>query len=183
MRPGKLATLVAVPFALLTGVLVFWLMGGLPKAKNEAKEAAKPQATGTVSVTPPSLDARGTEVCRALIAKLPNSVRDRDRRPVSAGTEQSAAYGDPAIVVSCGGTQPSFAPDAQLVGLSGVCWYQDQQAWVTAYREVPIRVNLPASYQQPGQWIVDFSQPIVETVPLAAGVSDDAAQICAPPAR
>jgi hypothetical protein len=169
--PGRLATLVALPVALVAGLLAFWLLGGFP---------SKP-ATGPVTVSAAALDARATEVCRALVAKLPNALRDRARRPVTAGAEQSAAYGDPAIVLTCGGSQPKVAEDAQLLGLSGVCWVEDQQTWTTVYREVPVRVSVPKSYDAPGQWVVDFSQPIVDTVPLAAGVSADAAQICTAP--
>jgi hypothetical protein len=110
---------------------------------------------------------------------------NRLRRPVSAGAEQVAAYGDPPIVVSCGGPQAEVPQDAQLLGLSGVCWFaEDQtggQTWSTVYREVPVNVTVPKAYDQPGQWVVDFSAPIVDAVPLAAGVSADASQVCTPP--
>jgi hypothetical protein len=175
--PARLATLAALPIALVVGVATFWLLGGFP---SKAKPPA-PQATGTVAVANPALDARASEVCRALVAKLPNGLRDRARRPVSAGTEQSAAYGDPPIVLTCGGPQPQVAQDAQLLGLSGVCWVEEQQVWITVYRQVPVRVSVPAAYDQAGQWVVDFSQPIVDTVPLIEGVSADATQICIPP--
>jgi hypothetical protein len=175
--PGRLATLVALPVALVVGVVAFWLLGGFPSAHRPAG----PQASGPVTVANPSLDPHAAEVCRALVAKLPDSLSDRARRPVSTGTEQSAAYGDPAIVLTCGGAQPKVADDAQLLGLSGVCWVQDQRTWTTVYREVPVRVTVPAAYAQPGQWVVDFSAPIVDTVPLTAGVSADAAQICTAP--
>jgi hypothetical protein len=191
--PGRVATLVAVPIAVLTGALVFWLMGGFP-AMSGSQSASQPgssapspaaQASGPVSVSPPALDEHAATVCRALVAKLPTTLGDRLRRPVSAGSEQAAAYGDPPIVLSCGGPQPKVPQDAQLLGLSGVCWFAEDQAagqtWSTVYREVPVNVTVPKAYEQPGQWVVDFSAPIVDAVPLGAGVSADASQVCAPP--
>jgi hypothetical protein len=191
--PGRVATLVAVPIAVLTGVLVFWLMGGFPamSGSKSGSQSGSPapspaaQASGPVSVGPPALDEHAATVCRALVAKLPATLGDRVRRPVSAGSEQAAAYGDPPIVLSCGGPQPQVPQDAQLLGLSGVCWFAEDQAggqtWSTVYREVPVNVTVPEAYGQPGQWVVDFSAPIVDAVPLAAGVSADASQVCTPP--
>jgi hypothetical protein len=187
--PGRVATLVAVPVAVVAGVLVFWLMGGFP-ASSGSQSGSPPttpaaQASGTVSVSPPALDEHAATVCRALVAKLPATLGDRLRRPVSAGPEQAAAYGDPPIVLSCGGPQPQVPQDAQLLGLSGVCWFAEDhaggQTWSTVYREVPVNVTVPKAYGQPGQWVVDFSAPIVDAVPLVAGVSADATQVCAPP--
>jgi hypothetical protein len=182
--PGRVATLVALPAAVLTGVLVFWLLGGFPSTASPEKSPA-PQATGAVIFSAPTLDEHAATVCRALVSKLPASVRDRARRPVSAGAEQGAAYGDPPIVLSCGGAQPRVPQDAQLFGLSGVCWFAEEhtggQTWSTVYREVPVNVSVPKAYDQPGQWVVDFSAPIVDAVPLAAGVSADATQVCTPP--
>lgn len=187
--PGRVATLVAVPIAVLAGVLVFWLMGGFPAVSGSlsgspsTSPAAQP--SGTVSVRPPTLDEHAVTVCRALVAKLPAMLGNRLRRPVSAGAEQAAAYGDPPIVLSCGGPQPQVPQDAQLLGLSGVCWFAEDQAggqtWSTVYREVPVNVTVPKAYDQPGQWVVDFSAPIVDAVPLTAGVSADASQVCTPP--
>jgi hypothetical protein len=183
--PGRVATLVAVPAALLTGVLMFWLLGGFPAAPGSSASTPAIQASGPVSVSPPALDEPAATVCRALVAKLPASLRDRTRRPVSAGAEQAAAYGDPPIVLSCGGAQPQVPQDAQLLGLSGVCWFAEEQtngqAWSTVYRTVPVHVTVPKAYDQPGQWVADFSAPIVDAVPLVAGVSADASQVCAPP--
>jgi Protein of unknown function (DUF3515) len=187
--PGRVATLVAVPAALLAGVVMFWLLGGFPAgsgspAPSAASSPAAP-ASGPVSVSPPALDEHAATVCRALVSKLPVSLGDRARRPVTAGAEQAAAYGEPPIVLSCGGAQPQVPQDAQLLGLSGVCWFAEEQAggqtWSTVYRTVPVRVTVPKAYDQPGQWVVDFSAPIVDAVPLAAGVNADASQVCAAP--
>ena len=191
--PGRVATLVAVPAAVLTGVLVFWLLGGFPaksgspSGSSSGSPAAPPaaQASGTVSVSAPALDAQTATICRALVSKLPDTLGDRARRPVSTGAEQAAAYGDPPIVLSCGGPQPQVPQDAQLFGLSGVCWFAEEQSggqtWSTVYRQVPVNVTVPKAYGQPGQVVVGFSAPIVDAVPLVPGVSADASQVCTPP--
>src|SRR5438445_647277 len=85
---------VVVLTALLAGVLVFWSLGGLDGAPR-AGSSGGPQATTPVSVPVPSLDPATAEACRALLARLPGSVRDRGQRPVSGGVEQNVAYGDP----------------------------------------------------------------------------------------
>lgn len=165
--PARTATLVAVPVALLAGVLAFWLLGGFP---------AKP-ASGPVSVAATPLDERTATVCRALVAKLPEALGDRNRRPVTEGTEQNAAFGDPPIVLSCGIAMPSVPKDADLWELSGVCWFAekraDGQVWTTVDRQVPVRVTVPKAYDPPGQRVVEFSPVIADAVPQTDQVCID----------
>jgi hypothetical protein len=175
--PARTATLVAVPIALLAGALVFWSLGGLENAP-EASSSGNPQATTPVSVPAPSLDATTAEACRALLAKLPESVRDRAERPVSGGAEQNAAYGDPPIVLSCGVTRPSVPQVADLIGISGVCWWPEEQSdrdvYTTVDREVPVRVTVPKAYSPSAQWVANFSSAItgsLATVPARPGTT------------
>jgi Protein of unknown function (DUF3515) len=170
--PARIATLVAVPVAVLAGALVFWLLNGFTGGRGTGKpHTPRPQATGTVQVAAPPLDERSATVCRALLAKLPEAVRDRPRRPVTAGPEQNAAYGDPPIVLSCGVDQPAVPQVAQLLVLSGVCWLPeeraDDQVWTAVDRAVPVRVTVPKAYDPAGQWVIDFSPAIVDAVPPA----------------
>jgi hypothetical protein len=106
-------------------------------------------------------------VCRALVARLPDDLGGLHRRQVSAGGEQNAAYGDPAIVLSCGVPAPEIAPDAQLLGLSDVCWlteeHDDRTVWKTIDRQVPLSVTVPKAAD--GAWLVNLSPAIVATVP------------------
>jgi hypothetical protein len=160
---ARTATLAAVPLALLAGVLAFWLLGGFP-----ARVATGPVATSARPLTP-----EATVACRALVAKLPASVDKLRRRPVTAGAEQNAAYGDPPIVASCGAPAiPSTVTDP-LFEMSGVCWHPAQRSgatvWTTMDRAVPVAVSVPAKYQPPGQWVVEFSAPVRDTMPTVAG--------------
>ena len=172
--PARTATLVAVPVALLAGVLAFVLLSGAPGGKR-AQPAGSPtaQATGPVPVAAPSLADPAATACRALVAKLPQTLRDRARRPVSEGTEQNAAYGDPPIVLTCGGVAAAEVPkSADLLVLSGVCWFaQDHdgaQVWTTVDREVPVSVQVPTSYEPTGQWVIGFSPAITDAIPQSS---------------
>jgi GNAT superfamily N-acetyltransferase len=46
------------------------------------------------------------------VSQLPATVRDLTQRPVTAGAEQNAAYGDPALTVACGGSGDETPVDA-----------------------------------------------------------------------
>ncbi|HEX6683554.1 MAG TPA: DUF3515 domain-containing protein [Candidatus Limnocylindrales bacterium] len=155
----RVATLVAVPLAVLAGLVAFQVL--------------KPdfQDTGPVTMLAIQLDERQTVVCRALLAHLPGQVRDRQRRPVTAGPEQNAAFGDPAITVACGGKKPAFAPTDVVYPLSGVCWIPDASGttWTTVDREVPVVVTVPQEYDSPGQWVAAFSAPVFKAI-LSADV-------------
>jgi len=108
-------------------------------------------------------------VCRALLSRLPAALRERQRRPVTAGPEQNAAYGDPAITLACGGPRASVDPTGFVSLLSGVCWYAvegpDASTWTTVDREVPVTVTVPNRYAPPGQWVIEFSPAVGTAVP------------------
>ncbi len=158
-RAAIIAALVAVPVAVLTGIGAFALLSGTV------------DNTGPVDMPARELTARQEVVCRALLSQLPDTVRDLAPRPVTAGAEQNAAYGDPPITLACGVPAAEVAPTDQVWGLDGVCWVATERAdgtvWVTVDREVPVQVRVPAAYGGPGQWVAEFSQALTETVPPA----------------
>lgn len=167
------AALIALPLALLAAFVVFQVMrpGSSPAPEAAASPSARPMATSPVTVAAPSLGERQATVCRALISQLPEQVRDLGRRPITAGHEQNAAYGDPAITVACGVPAPTFPPTDDVFVLDGVCWHQvtgpDGAAWTTVDREVPVTVTVPNAYQQAAQWTINFSATVIATVPSA----------------
>jgi hypothetical protein len=105
-------------------------------------------------------------VCRALLAKLPERLGGLVRRPVSAGPEQNAAYGDPAVIVACGTTGPTPPAGAQYFAINGICWYvedgPDVRTWVLQGREVPVVVTVPTA--RTGQDLVDLAVPVRDAV-------------------
>jgi Protein of unknown function (DUF3515) len=168
---ARAATLVALPIALIVGIVTFWLMGGFG---NHEAAKPRPQSTAPVAMPAPPLDDQHATACRALLSHLPGALRDRPRRPVTAGAEQNAAYGDPAITMACA-VPPITVPQGEDVFvLSGVCWYSQTSGsgsvWTTVDRDVPVRVTVPGSYHSPGQWVIEFSAPITSALPRAANV-------------
>lgn len=177
------AAVVAVPIALIVGLVVFFQI--TPEDEPAAAPAASASAPVAVPSTPveiaaPKLDARTGTVCLALTSQLPTTLRGLPGRKVSAGPEQNAAYGEPAVTVACGVRQPKMCErvdggspgcvplDATMLKMDGVCWWgQDNPAtdvFTTMDREVAVRVSVPGSYEQTGQWANEFSEAVVTTV-------------------
>ena len=168
---ARTAALIAVPLALVAGLVVFWLLNRLqePAQQPASAPSATPQRTDPVAVAAPPLGEPAATVCRSLVSRLPDRLRDRVRRPVLAGSEQAAAYGDPPITVSCGVPGSTVPLGEQPFTLSGVCWYgavgPTDAVLSTQDRTVPIVVTIPRAYTEPGQWVIEFSGPIVSSVP------------------
>jgi hypothetical protein len=167
---AKSALLIALPLALVAGLLAFWQLGGFGHRSGGPAATPTVGATGVVDLPVPSLNAGDATMCLAFIAQLPDHLRDRAQRPVSAGgNQQNAAFGDPPITVECGGgPTASYPPDASIL-LTGVCWWYDQQpagtAWSTLDRQVRIKVTFPAGFTGQADWIQEFTDPIVASVP------------------
>jgi hypothetical protein len=175
------AAAVALPIAVLVGVLIF------SQVIRKAEPAAQPQPAAStpaavpatpVQIAAPKLPARAAEVCLAVTSQLPNTLRTLPARKVSAAPEQNAAYGEPPITVQCGVTQPAMCAtldggagcvplDAELLNMNNVCWFAKQGASATAFttmdREIAVQVTVPSSYQQAAQWANEFSDIVVET--------------------
>lgn len=168
---ARTATLVAVPVALAVGVLsVLVLRPATPKPTASPTTAAA-QATGAVTVAAPPLSDPAATACRALIAKLPDQVVNAKRRPVSAGAEQNAAWGDPPLLLACGVLMPSIELTTDVYPISGVCWVATPVSggalWTTIDRAVPVAVTVPGSPDGSGQWVAALSPAIGTTLELA----------------
>jgi hypothetical protein len=170
------ATAVAVPVAVLAAVLMISHLRDRTSAAAPTPGPTTPAVVSTAPVTmgAPALTARAGTVCRALISQLPAKVRDLPRRAVTAGPEQNAAYGDPAITVACGTRAPTVAAESALMIMDRVCWFTEQRAgatvWTAIDREIPVQISVPARYDAPAQWTNEFSGTIVATVRSVTGV-------------
>ncbi len=177
------ATAVALPIAVVAGLLMFWRL--VPEGETAAPPGPSATAPQAVPSTPvrmaaPRLDPHAAQVCLAVTSQLPTAVRGLPGRKVSAGPEQNAAYGEPPITVACGVTQPTMCErvdgghpgcvplDAVMLKMNGVCWWgQDGPAadlFTTMDREIAVQVTVPGSYQQTAQWANEFSDAVVRTV-------------------
>ncbi|SCG69602.1 DUF3515 family protein [Micromonospora coxensis] len=175
-RAALIATLVAVPITVaVAGITFARLAPDTPAAApSPTATTARAQATTPVEMAAPALDARPTVVCRALMSQLPDSVRELKQRPVTAGPEQNAAYGDPALTVACGGAEPTVDATADVWTVNKVCWYAEQKSDATVLttvdRETAVTVTVPLSYEQPLQWVTPISDTIVASVPSGGAV-------------
>jgi hypothetical protein len=168
-RAALWATAVAVPLTVALAVLAVVQLRPDPPAPAPAAGPSRVRSTAPVAVSAPPLSGRPATVCRALTAKLPSAVRDLARRPVGAGPEQNAAYGDPALTVACGVPAASFPPTDNVWVVNRVCWHAaegpDAVLLTTVDREVPVQVTVPRAYEQPLQWVAPISDTIVAAVP------------------
>ena len=171
-RAALWATLVAVPVTVAVAGFTFAKLA--PESSDAGPSASaspRAQSSAPVEMAAPALAERPTVLCRALMSQLPDSVRDLPQRPVTAGPEQNAAYGDPALTVACGGS-PAQSPPTQGVWTLNKAWgpgagAADATVLTTVDRETPIRVRVPKSYEPPLQWVTTISDTIVSSVPSA----------------
>jgi hypothetical protein len=165
LSPRLLATVIALPVALLTGVVVYNL--GMPDPSSPPTPSAA--ATGPVTLSAAPLSDRSAAVCQALVAQLPSVVREKQRRPVSTGLKQNAAYGDPALTLQCGVPAASYPATDDVYLLDNVCWHSrvdgETTVWTTVDREVPVRVTVPGQAAGSSQWTIVFSRAVAASVP------------------
>jgi hypothetical protein len=165
-RAAMLATAVVVP---VTVVVAFALIMSLPVPAPSTAPTPRQQATGPVTTTALPLPPAAAGTCHELAASLPGSLRELARRAVTTGQDQSAAYGDPPILLACAVPPASYPPAAFLWLLNDVCWYAETEpgatVWTTVDRPVVVRVRVPEMSEPAGQWVVDFSDPVAATVP------------------
>jgi Protein of unknown function (DUF3515) len=181
-RAALWATAIALPVALVAGLLIFRSLAPQDStaAQPGASATAAPVPNAPVPMAAPKLNADIAPVCLAVTSQLPNPLRTLPARRVSAGPEQNAAWGEPPITAACGVTPPAMcaradggAPgcvplDAKLLVMDGVCWWAAEgpatDVFTTLDRVVTVRVTVPAGYAQSAQWANEFSDPIVRTI-------------------
>jgi hypothetical protein len=169
---ARLAALIAIPIALVCGVLAFFTLHHTLNAGATASPTPSASAsadTSPVVVPAPALDATDKQMCLAFVAALPTKLRNLPERHVTAGAEQNAAFGTPPITAECGATESQVAQTADILVASDVCWYALQNAQATVLttldRTVPIAITVPNSYSGAGQWATEFRNAIISAVP------------------
>jgi hypothetical protein len=169
---ARTASLIAIPIALGIGALSLWRFGAFDGASPRVSSTPPVQATGPVTMAAPTLSDDVAAVCRAVVAHLPETVHDANRRPVSAGDEQNAAYGEPALTVACGAPIASVDPTALVYPLGGVCFVaaagSGGAVWTTVDRQVPVVVTVPGDTDGSAQSVVPLTPAIAFGDPPAA---------------
>ncbi|HQR28140.1 MAG TPA: DUF3515 domain-containing protein [Nocardioides sp.] len=112
--------------------------------------------------------------CQRLLDALPDTVDDELRRPVDPEDALGAAWGDPAITLTCGGTMPpDFDRFAACEEADGVGWYVPEEqvsdqgldvVMTTIGRRPVVQVRVPSSYRPagPAAAMVDLAPAIKE---------------------
>ncbi|WP_203858427.1 DUF3515 family protein [Plantactinospora mayteni] len=175
------ATVVALPLTALVAILVFGQLSPDPVEKPAATPtSAAPQVTTPVQMAARELAERPATVCRALLSRMPATLRDLGQRPVTAGPEQNAAYGDPAVTLACGVDRPAVPAVADLWMVNKVCWLTEHRdgglVLTTVDREVPVRLSVPAGQEQSVQWAAPVSETLVASVPSVPDVPTGCAE-------
>jgi hypothetical protein len=126
-----------------------------------------------VSLDAPTPEERDRNACRALVDDLPAEVADQPRRETDPAEGWGAAWGDPPIVLSCGGPPPAgFGRASSCTTVNGVDWYlpEDQLepggdavvVMTTVNRAQHVEVRMPGEYWPPAATLVDLSAPVSE---------------------
>lgn len=113
-----------------------------------------------VIVSPPAdLSAPDRETCRALLDDVPDALGGRERREVEPADALGAAWGDPPIVMTCGGEAPALSPTAVCEEANGVGYFVEDAplkddsidvTLVTAGYDPIITVTVPAEQRPEG---------------------------------
>ncbi|MGZ8744879.1 MAG: DUF3515 domain-containing protein [Nocardioides sp.] len=138
---------------------------------------------GGCSSGPPEIDtselsAADARTCRGFVASLPDTLAGEESVEVAGDDEYGAAWGDPAIVLTCGAAIPEeFDELSSCVEASGVGWFvpeaeQDDQSsdvtWTAVGHRPVVRVDVPDDYRPEGAAAVlaELAEPVGEHLDL-----------------
>jgi hypothetical protein len=122
-----------------------------------------------VSVDAPDADAGVRSACQEYVASVPAKLADQGKRDVD-DAERGAAWGDPAIVLTCGVAEPEgFTPVSRCQNWDGVDWYIPDDEFgdkpvdvtmTTVGRSPRIRVQVPKAYWPPTSVMIDLAPSV-----------------------
>ncbi len=118
--------------------------------------------------------------CRRLLDALPDAVADQQARTVQPADAWGAAWGDPPIVLTCGGPRPAgFTRTSSCTTVNGVDWFIPEEqlgtseptdlTMTTVYREQYVEVRLPKEYWPPATTLADLSRAVRKNVAATGG--------------
>ena len=137
-----------------------------------ALAAAACSAAPRVEVTPPA-DQRAA--CAALVDALPGTLDGLERRGVEPADAAGAAWGDPAVVLSCGVDEPAgLTRTSACLDVDGIGWYLPDDAvqdlgdgddavpaedttLTTIGTEPLVSVAVPSDYRPPAGVLADLA--------------------------
>ena len=117
-------------------------------------------ACGPVEIDTPDLDDADAAACADFVAALPATLSDEESVEITPEDAPGRAYGDPAIVVTCGvGAPEGFGPDSQCEEVDGEGWYIPDEQYEDASLDLVltsagtrprVEVQVPAEYRPEG---------------------------------
>jgi hypothetical protein len=135
-------------------------------------------ADGPVSIPTTDANPAAEAVCEQFLADVPSVLAGERKRSLVRNGALGAAWGDPAIVLTCGGELPDdFDRFSQCVEANGVGWFvpdeaekdQEATAVLTAagYRPV-VQVRVPGDYRPEGvaSVMAGLADPVEEHLKL-----------------
>ena len=136
---------------------------------------------GPVEIDAPALSAADRAACERLVADLPETLAGLESRETTGDTAYGAAWGDPAIVLTCGvGVPAEFDEFSACTDVSGVGWFvppeqeedQDSDVLLTAAGHAP-RVSLLVPADRRGAESADALVTISALVEKDLTLEDD----------
>lgn len=126
-------------------------------------------ACAPVKVDEPTPGPEVATQCDALLADLPPKVLEAKRRDTEPG-RYTAAWGNPAITLSCGVPQPAAAvTDTRCFEVNKVGWTAEegQGGWIytTIGRSGYVQVAVPEDYRPEANALVAMAEPIKKHLP------------------
>jgi hypothetical protein len=131
-----------------------------------------------VSVQPPTPNPLVAEQCVHLNVSLPQRLDSLTPRVVSPATQFVHAWGDPAVVLSCGvGLPAGYSPrSSETTLVNHVQWYEqpgsDTVTWTAISRRtladgehVNVRLVVPTRYEGQGVFLVALAPALKATLP------------------
>ncbi|WP_051552102.1 DUF3515 domain-containing protein [Nocardioides sp. URHA0020] len=111
-------------------------------------------SSGPPEISTPRLSAAAAQSCRDLVADLPDRLADEDSVEVAGDTAYGAAWGDPAIVLTCGVAAVDLTDLPGCTEVDGIGWLLpqdeaggDRDATFTADGYRPrVRLEVPEDY-------------------------------------
>jgi hypothetical protein len=118
------------------------------------------------------------ERCVHLNVVLPQRIENLRPRVISPKTQFVHAWGDPAIVLTCGvGLPAGYSPtSSETTAVDGIEWFEqpssDSVTWtaISPHRladgqSVNVSLVVPTSYDGQGAFLVDLAPALKETLP------------------
>lgn len=125
---------------------------------------------GAVDVGAHSVAPEAEQVCASLVAVLPEVLDDAVRRDIDPPQPGVAAWGQPPIILTCGGSEPTgLDPTQAVLDVSGVGWRSIEGEGGTFFylddRVVQVQVAVPDDYAPEAPVLVDLADAVLAGVP------------------